>query len=42
MVVTFLCKVFVWLIFLNDGLSFFTSAVWKEDFIEAWISLFIV
>lgn len=42
MVITFLCKVFVWLIFLNDGLSFFTSAVWKEDFIEAWISLFIV
>lgn len=41
-VLTFLCKVFVWLIFLNNGLSFFTSAVWKEDFIEAWISLFIV
>ena len=39
---TFLGKVFVWFIFINDCLGLFASAVWEKNFIEPWISLLIV
>ena len=39
---TFLCKVSVWFIFVDYGLSFFTCAVGEEDFIKARVSLLIV
>ena len=39
---TFLGKVFVWFILINDRLGLFASAVWEKNFIEPWISLLIV
>lgn len=39
---TFLRKVFVWFILINDHLGLFKGAVWEKNFIETWISLLIV